>query len=76
MQELQLDNTLLGVDAVFQQQLVGQDLSEQGILALLDQYPRARAVLSVMGGQGILLAAAISSSAHRYLSVWAKRMSV
>lgn len=55
MQELQLDNTLLGVDAVFQQQLVGQDLSEQGILALLDQYPRARAVLSVMGGQGHII---------------------
>ncbi|MDK2777961.1 MAG: ATP-NAD kinase family protein [Pseudomonadota bacterium] len=52
MDELGLENTLLGVDAVINRRLLASDLSADGILALLDQYPQARAVLSVIGGQG------------------------
>ncbi|MDP2608858.1 MULTISPECIES: ATP-NAD kinase family protein [unclassified Oceanobacter] len=53
--EMGLDGTLLGVDAVLDGQLIGRDLNEQGILALLDVYPQRQAVLSVMGGQGHII---------------------
>jgi len=52
MDDLGLENTLLGVDAVFDQQLLASDLSEQQILALLQEYTQAVAVVSTMGGQG------------------------
>ena len=49
---LGLEGTLLGVDAVRDGRLVGTDLSEQAILALLDG--PARIVVGVTGGQGFL----------------------
>lgn len=52
MDELGLANTLLGVDAVFNHALIGQDLTATDILALLDQHDQAQAIVSVMGGQG------------------------
>lgn len=53
MAQLGLDNTLLGVDAVLDGELVGQDLTAPQIMSLLADRP-ARAVLSVIGGQGHL----------------------
>ncbi len=50
-----LDKTLLGVDAVAGGQLVGRDLDERGVLALLDRYPRRSLVLSPVGAQGFVL---------------------
>lgn len=52
MEELYLDNTLLGVDAVLNNQQIGKDLTAKQIQQLLEQHPNAKAVLSVMGGQG------------------------
>jgi predicted polyphosphate/ATP-dependent NAD kinase len=52
---LGLEATLLGVDAVYDGRLVGADLDEAGILALLDRHGDARLVLGVVGGQGSLL---------------------
>lgn len=54
MEALDLDNTLLGIDAVLNSELVGLDLNEQGILALLDESActSARIVVTVIGGQG------------------------
>jgi len=52
MDELGLPHTLLGVDAVCNNELIATDINEQGILALLEQYPQRKAVLSIMGGQG------------------------
>lgn len=55
MDHLGLPNTLLGVDAVLDRRLLGQDLSEQQLLDLLDAHPDARIVLTVIGGQGHIL---------------------
>lgn len=55
MTDLYLDNTLLGVDAVYNGELIGQDLAAAQILELLDNYPQAKAILSVMGGQGHII---------------------
>lgn len=52
MAELGLDNTLLGVDAVLNHQLIAQDLTEKQIQELLTQYPHAKAIVSIIGGQG------------------------
>ena len=48
-----LEGTLLGVDAVRNGRLVGCDLNEAVILALLDEGPAA-IVVGVVGGQGFL----------------------
>ncbi len=52
MDYLHLPSTLLGVDAMLNEEVIAQDVSEQQILALLDQYPNARIIVSVIGGQG------------------------
>lgn len=52
---LGLDKTLLGIDAAVAGRLVGKDLNEQQILALLDRYPRRKLILSPIGAQGFVL---------------------
>ena len=42
MQELNLPNTLLGVDAIYNGKIVAQDLTSAQILALLNHYERRR----------------------------------
>ncbi len=54
MDELHLPNTLLGIDAVMNQQLIQEDVSEQDILRYLEQYP-CKAVISIIGGQGHII---------------------
>jgi predicted polyphosphate/ATP-dependent NAD kinase len=55
LRQLGLPSTPLGVDAVIDGRLIGEDLSEQQILALMAQAPDTRLVLGVIGGQGFLL---------------------
>jgi predicted polyphosphate/ATP-dependent NAD kinase len=50
-----IDNTLLGIDAVYNKKLVGKDLNEEGILGLLKSYPKAKIILSPIGAQGFIL---------------------
>jgi predicted polyphosphate/ATP-dependent NAD kinase len=52
--ELGVDKTLLGIDAVFGGQLVGSDLNEQSILELLDRYERCAIVVTPLGGNGFI----------------------
>lgn len=52
MDYIHLENTLLGVDAIFNGELVAQDLNERAILDLLTQYSRVKIIVSVIGGQG------------------------
>lgn len=54
-EELGADSTLLGVDAVLNGQLLAADINEAAIWNLLQQHDQARAILSVMGGQGHIL---------------------
>jgi len=52
MDELDLPSTLLGVDAVCNQQLIANDLTEQQILQLLDKYSNVCLIITLIGGQG------------------------
>lgn len=52
MDYIHADNTLLGVDAVFNNDVVANDLTEQKILELIGQYKQVKIIVSVIGGQG------------------------
>jgi predicted polyphosphate/ATP-dependent NAD kinase len=52
---LNVEKTLLGIDAVAQGRIVGKDLAERQILDLLDRYRECKLVLSPIGAQGFLL---------------------
>ncbi len=52
--EMALPKTLLGVDAVLGGKLVGRDLNEKGILALLERYEKRIIVVTPIGGNGFL----------------------
>ncbi|GHD55578.1 ATP-NAD kinase [Thalassobaculum fulvum] len=52
---LGLDKTLLGVDALLAGRLIGRDLDESAILALLARNPDARLIVSPIGAQGFVL---------------------
>ncbi len=52
---LNIDKTLLGIDAVTHRQIVGEDLNERQILDLLARYHERKLVLSPIGAQGFLL---------------------
>lgn len=53
--QLGLPSTLLGVDAIWQGNLVGTDLNEEGILKLLEQYNKTKIILSPIGAQGFVV---------------------
>jgi predicted polyphosphate/ATP-dependent NAD kinase len=51
MDELGLDNTLLGVDAVLDHQLLASDIDASTMLELMAKHP-AKIVVTTIGGQG------------------------
>lgn len=51
MEELGLDNTLLGVDLIQDQQLIGQDMTASQLLEAVEQAP-TKLVITLIGGQG------------------------
>ena len=51
MRQLSLDNTLLGIDIVYNHELIASDVDEQTILKTIDDHP-AKIVVTVIGGQG------------------------
>lgn len=52
--ELHIAKTLLGVDAVVGGALVGVDLNERGLLALMDKFSRSVIVVTPLGGNGFV----------------------
>ncbi len=54
MNKLDLSNTLLGVDLVYNNQVLANDVNEKEILGYLDKYAKAIIIITVIGGQGYL----------------------
>ncbi len=52
--ELGLPKTVLGVDAIYNNQLIGKDLNEKQILSLINRYGRAIIIVTPIGGQGFI----------------------
>jgi predicted polyphosphate/ATP-dependent NAD kinase len=53
--KLNIEHTLLGIDAVYHKQLLKKDVNEEQILKLLRKYPKAKILLSPIGAQGFIL---------------------
>jgi len=53
--KLNIQHTLLGIDAIYQKQIVGKDVNEEQILTLLKKYPKTKILLSPIGAQGFIL---------------------
>ena len=53
--KMNIENTLLGIDAVYEKKLVGKDLNEEKILKLLKKYHKVKVILSPIGAQGFIL---------------------
>lgn len=51
MSEIGLQNTLLGVDVVYDQQLIHQDLTANNLLEIVKSHP-TKLVITLIGGQG------------------------
>lgn len=72
MDSLGLKNTLLGVDAVLNKELIGSDLNESALLELLDDLDRrgikTKVVVTVIGGQGYVFGRGNQQLSHRVLS--------
>lgn len=51
---LNLPKTLLGIDAIYNKNNVGEDLNEKGILELISFYPNTEIIVSPIGGQGFI----------------------
>jgi predicted polyphosphate/ATP-dependent NAD kinase len=52
---LNIKNTLLGIDAVYQKKLIAEDVNEEQILTILHKYPKVKLILSPIGAQGFIL---------------------
>jgi len=52
MEAMGLPGTLLGVDLVYNKAILVNDAAERDILAQLDRYPKAKIIVTVIGGQG------------------------
>lgn len=52
--DMGLPKTLLGVDAVYNNRLVGKDLNEKGILKLLKKYKSKKIMVTPIGGNGFI----------------------
>ena len=55
LNKLKLPSTLIGIDAVQNGQLIGQDLTEQTLLELIENRKNIKLLLTPVGGQGFLL---------------------
>jgi predicted polyphosphate/ATP-dependent NAD kinase len=51
---LKLEKTLLGIDALYNRKLIALDLNEKQLLELLDQYPKSKIIVTVIGNQGFV----------------------
>ncbi|MHA1306324.1 MAG: ATP-NAD kinase family protein [Candidatus Heimdallarchaeota archaeon] len=51
---LNLEKTLLGVDAVYNRKIIAMDLNEKQMLDLLDDYPNKKIIVTVIGNQGFI----------------------
>jgi len=54
MDQLKLYKSLLGVDAIYNKNLIGKDLNESGIIELLDKYQKVKIIITPIGGQGFV----------------------
>jgi predicted polyphosphate/ATP-dependent NAD kinase len=53
-EKMGVGKTLLGIDAIFNGQLIGTDLNEKGMLALIKKYDKIKIIVTPIGGNGFI----------------------
>lgn len=53
--KMSIEKSLLGIDAVYNKQLLRKDLNEKGLLDLIKQYDKIKIILTPIGGNGFIL---------------------
>ncbi len=51
---LNVDKTLLGIDAVFKGELIGRDINEKDMLQIIDEYQKVKIIITPIGGNGFI----------------------
>lgn len=54
MRKKNLPNTLLGIDLVYEDQLIASDCTEKEILHIMKRYEKIKILVTVIGGQGFI----------------------
>lgn len=52
MKQCGLQNTLLGVDLVYQKKILASDCTEKQLLEMIEGFPKKKIIVTVIGGQG------------------------
>lgn len=52
--KLGIENTILGIDAVYQNRTIATDANEEALLSLLKEYTKVKVILSPIGAQGFI----------------------
>ncbi len=52
--KLGIENTILGIDAVYQNRTIATDANEEVLLSLLKEYTKVKVILSPIGAQGFI----------------------
>jgi predicted polyphosphate/ATP-dependent NAD kinase len=54
-QKINVENSLLGIDAVFNKQTIAKDVNEAQLLKLINHYKSVKLILSPIGAQGFII---------------------
>jgi predicted polyphosphate/ATP-dependent NAD kinase len=54
MERLGLENTLLGVDVIYNFQLIANDVTEKQIIEIMEKYNKRKIIVTIIGGQGYI----------------------
>jgi len=52
--KMEVEKTLLGIDAIIDRRLIGTDLNEQGMLGLIKKYDKIKIIVTPIGGNGFI----------------------
>ena len=71
-EKLNVQKTLLGIDAVFNGQLLGSDLNEKGLLEVINKHSKTKIILTPIGGNGFIFGRASKQFTPEVLKFIAK----
>ena len=72
-EKLNIQKTLLGIDAIFNEQLVGSDLNEKGLLGIIKKHGKTKIILTPIGGNGFIFGRASKQFTPKVLKLIDKK---
>ena len=72
-EKIKVPKTLLGIDAIFNGQIVGSDLNEMGLLEVIKEYGKPTIILTPIGGNGFIFGRASKQFTPEVLKLIAKK---